>query len=43
MGCDGVRVDSAAALEKALDGFATRSRPLVIEARISTSQYETQF
>jgi acetolactate synthase-1/2/3 large subunit len=43
MGCDGVRVESAAALEKALDGFATRSRPLVIEARISTSQYETQF
>ncbi|HEX4831076.1 MAG TPA: thiamine pyrophosphate-binding protein [Trebonia sp.] len=45
LGCDGVRVDSPAALERALpDAFAPgRSRPLVIEARISTAQYEAQF
>jgi acetolactate synthase-1/2/3 large subunit len=44
--CDGVRADSPAALEKALDGFGTRpasSRPLVIEARIDPSQYQAQF
>jgi acetolactate synthase-1/2/3 large subunit len=49
MGCDGVRVDSPAALEKALAGFGSRSvaagggRPLVVEARIDPSQYEAQF
>jgi acetolactate synthase-1/2/3 large subunit len=50
LGCDGVRVDSASSLEKALsEAFAgarlggTRARPLVIEARIGTSQYEAQF
>jgi acetolactate synthase-1/2/3 large subunit len=45
LGCDGVRVDSASGYEKALSaGFAVgRDRPLVIEARISTSQYEAQF
>jgi len=45
LGCDGVRVESAAGLERALSGaFApARSRPLVIEARIGTSQYESQF
>jgi acetolactate synthase-1/2/3 large subunit len=43
MDCDGIRADTPAALEKALDGFATRSRPLIIEARVDPSQYETQF
>jgi acetolactate synthase-1/2/3 large subunit len=45
LGCDGVRVSSAAGLEKALSGAfaAGRSRPLVIEARIGTSQYDAQF
>jgi acetolactate synthase-1/2/3 large subunit len=42
-GCDGVRVDSPAALEKALDGFAARTRPLIVEARIDPAQYEAQF
>jgi acetolactate synthase I/II/III large subunit len=43
MGCDGVRVDSAAGLEKALAGFGARSRPLIIEAHVDPSQYEAQF
>jgi acetolactate synthase-1/2/3 large subunit len=49
MGCDGVRVDTAPALEKALADFGPRSRassgsrPLVIEARIDPTQYEAQF
>ncbi|MBV9207374.1 MAG: thiamine pyrophosphate-binding protein [Actinobacteria bacterium] len=43
MDCDGVRVDTAAGLEKALTGFAGRSRPLVVEAQVDTSQYEAQF
>lgn len=49
MGCDGVRVDTPAALEKALAGLGDRpgassgSRPLVIEARIDPAQYEAQF
>jgi acetolactate synthase I/II/III large subunit len=46
MGCDGVRVDTVAGLEKALGDLGTdrtRTRPLVIEARIDTHQYEVQF
>jgi len=43
LGCDGVRADTPAALQKALAGFESRTRPLVIEARISTAQYEAQF
>ena len=43
MDCDGVRVDSPAGLEKALDGFGARTRPLVVEARIDPAQYEVQF
>jgi acetolactate synthase-1/2/3 large subunit len=49
MGCDGVRVDTASGLEKALADFGPRSqassgsRPLVIEARIDPAQYEVQF
>jgi acetolactate synthase-1/2/3 large subunit len=43
MDCDGIRADSPAALEKALEGFATRPRPLIVEARVDPAQYETQF
>jgi acetolactate synthase I/II/III large subunit len=46
MGCDGVRADTPAALEKALSDLGTRSagsRPLVVEARIDPSEYEAQF
>jgi acetolactate synthase I/II/III large subunit len=46
MGCDGMRADTPAALEKALAGLAARSagsRPLVVEARIDPSEYEAQF
>jgi acetolactate synthase-1/2/3 large subunit len=43
LGCDGARAETPAALEKALAGFETRTRPLVIEARINTSEYEAQF
>jgi acetolactate synthase-1/2/3 large subunit len=41
--CDGVRVDTPAALEKALAGLAARTRPLIVEARIDPTQYEAQF
>jgi acetolactate synthase I/II/III large subunit len=44
LGCDGVRVESVASLEKALSSaFAARTRPLVIEARIDPSQYSAQY
>jgi acetolactate synthase I/II/III large subunit len=46
MGCDGVRADTPAALEKALADLGERSsgsRPLVVEARIDPAQYEAQF
>jgi acetolactate synthase-1/2/3 large subunit len=44
LGCDGVRVENVSGLEKALSAaFVPRDRPLVIEARISTSQYSAQF
>jgi acetolactate synthase I/II/III large subunit len=43
MDCDGVRADSPAALEKALAGFGTRSRPLIVEAGVDPAQYEAQF
>jgi acetolactate synthase I/II/III large subunit len=46
MNCDGVLVDSVSALEAALTDFGTRAagtRPLLIEARIDPSQYQTQF
>lgn len=44
LGCDGVRTDSVPGLEKALSSaFSGRARPLVIEARIDTSQYAAQF
>jgi acetolactate synthase I/II/III large subunit len=40
LGCEGLRVDTVAGLEKAL---GSRARPLVIEARIDPSQYFAQF
>jgi acetolactate synthase I/II/III large subunit len=45
LGCDGVRVESVSSLEKALSAAfdGGRTRPLVIEARIDTSQYSAQF
>jgi acetolactate synthase I/II/III large subunit len=46
MGCDGVRVDTPAALDKALSDLSARSagsRPLVVEARIDPAEYEAQF
>jgi thiamine pyrophosphate-dependent acetolactate synthase large subunit-like protein len=44
LGCDGVRVENVSGLEKALStAFSCRARPLVIEARIDTSQYAAQY
>jgi len=43
MGCDGVEVDSAKALESVLAGARARDRPLVIGAKIDPAQYATQF
>jgi acetolactate synthase-1/2/3 large subunit len=43
MGCDGVRVETPAQLEKAAVEIAGLTRPLVIEARINPAQYERQF
>ena len=44
LGCDGVRVENVSGLEKALStAFSGRDRPLVIEARIDTSQYAAQY
>ncbi|MFC7886328.1 thiamine pyrophosphate-binding protein [Streptomyces sp. NPDC057376] len=43
MHADGVRVDSREALDKALANLGGLSRPLVVEARIDPSQYESQF
>jgi acetolactate synthase-1/2/3 large subunit len=44
LGCDGLRVETLPALEKSLSSaFTNRTRPLVIEARITPSQYNAQF
>jgi acetolactate synthase-1/2/3 large subunit len=43
MDCDGVRVDSREELDKALTGLAELSRPLIVEAHVDPSQYESQF
>jgi acetolactate synthase-1/2/3 large subunit len=43
MDCDGVRVTSAAGLEKATASLGDLRRPLVIEAVIDPAQYEHQF
>jgi acetolactate synthase-1/2/3 large subunit len=43
MGCDGVDVDSAKALESVLAGKRAKDRPLLIGARIDPAQYAAQF
>jgi len=43
MHCDGVRAESVAELEKCLADVSSLTRPLVVEARIDPSQYESQF
>jgi len=43
MGCDGVMVDSAAQLSRALAEGRPGNRPLVIGARIDPAQYTAQF
>lgn len=43
MGCDGVGVDSAAALERVLSQPRSATRPLVIGAHIDPAQYLAQF
>ncbi len=43
MDCEGVMVDSAAALQKVLAGARRRDRPLVVGARIDPAQYAAQF
>lgn len=43
MECDGVLVDTPAALEKAMGEVGELTRPLVIDARIDPAQYESQF
>ncbi len=43
MGCEGVMVDSAAALERVLAGPRPADRPLVVGAKIDPAQYAAQF
>jgi acetolactate synthase I/II/III large subunit len=43
MGCEGVMVDSAAALSRTLADARPRDRPLLIGARIDPAQYSAQF
>jgi acetolactate synthase-1/2/3 large subunit len=43
MACEGVTVDSAAALDRALGEARPQDRPLVIGARIDPAQYRAQF
>jgi len=43
MGCEGVMVDNAGALERMLSGRRPKNRPLVIGARINPAQYASQF
>ena len=43
MGCEGVMVDSAAALQQLLSGARPKDRPLVVGARIDPAQYAAQF
>ena len=43
MDCDGIRVDSIDSLRKALSNVESLSRPLVVEAKVDPSQYESQF
>jgi acetolactate synthase-1/2/3 large subunit len=43
MACEGVTVENAAALERALAEARPTDRPLVIGARIDPAQYRAQF
>ncbi len=43
MDCDGVRVDTMETLEAALAVAGTGARPLVVEAQIDPTQYNSQF
>ncbi len=43
MDCHGVRADDVSEIEKAVAGIDDLDRPLVIDARIDPSQYESQF
>jgi acetolactate synthase-1/2/3 large subunit len=43
MGCDGVMVDSAAALERVLGEKRAADRPLLLGAQIDPAQYAVQF
>ncbi len=43
MGCEGVMVDKAAALQALLAGARPKDRPLVVGARIDPAQYASQF
>lgn len=43
MGCEGARVDSAAALQRLLAGKRPTDRPLVVGAQIDPAQYTQQF
>jgi acetolactate synthase-1/2/3 large subunit len=43
MGCDGIRVEDQAALQRAVAGATALERPLVIEAKIDPAQYSSQF
>ena len=43
MGCEGVMVDSSAALERVLAGSRPADRPLVVGAKIDPAQYAAQF
>ena len=43
MGCEGVMVDDAGALQRVLAGARPKDRPLVVGARIDPAQYSSQF
>jgi acetolactate synthase-1/2/3 large subunit len=43
MQCDGVRVNSSAELERALNRVQDLTRPLIVEAHVDPSQYQSQF
>lgn len=43
MGCDGVRVKSQWELDEALAGWSELTGPLVVDAQVDRSQYESQF
>lgn len=43
MDCHGVRADDVSEIEKAVAGIHDLDRPLVIDARIDPSQYQSQF